>query len=266
MKKLIALVLMSIAGAGICVAAGGVKKKRMPPYDYGKVVIANFSAKAGLSPVRFDHWSHRARFSCRVCHIDIGFAMQAGATQIKASDNANGYYCGTCHNGRMTVEGKKVFAACERTVTDENRGRCAVCHREGDATDRADAFYSFAEKMPRERLGNGIDWEDAEARGLIKPVTRLEGISPRASSLPIQKDFSLTAKVAGMPEIIFSHKKHTVWNGCEFCHPEIFVGVKKGMTKYSMVDIFEGKYCGVCHDKVAFPQSDCQRCHTKPVS
>jgi c(7)-type cytochrome triheme protein len=47
--------------------------------------------------------------------------------------------------------------------------------------------------------------------------------------------------------------------------PEIFVGVKKGATKYSMVEIFEGKYCGVCHVNVAFPLIDCQRCHTKPV-
>ena len=68
-----------------------------------------------------------------------------------------------------------------------------------------------------------------------------------------------------MPAIIFSHKKHTVWNGCELCHPEIFVGVKKGATKYSMVEIFDGKYCGVCHTNVAFPLLDCQRCHTEPV-
>jgi c(7)-type cytochrome triheme protein len=68
-----------------------------------------------------------------------------------------------------------------------------------------------------------------------------------------------------MPDIIFSHAKHTVWNGCELCHPEIFVGVKKGATKYSMVEIFEGKYCGACHVTVAFPLIDCGRCHTRPV-
>src|SRR5574342_706567 len=65
-------------------------------------------------------------------------------------------------------------------------------------------------------------------------------------------DFALSPKVESMPEIVFSHAKHTVWNGCELCHPEIFVGVKRGMTKYTMVDIFEGKYCGVCHVNVAF--------------
>ena len=76
---------------------------------------------------------------------------------------------------------------------------------------------------------------------------------------PWDKDF------AYMPDIIFSHRKHTVWNGCELCHPEIFVGVKKGSSRYSMATIFEGNSCGACHNMVAFPLTDCQRCHTKAV-
>ena len=124
----------------------------------------------------------------------------------------------------------------------------------------------FAAGKPIERFGNGIDWEKAEALGLIKPVDFLEEVSIRRPKLKIQKDFNLEPKVEGMPKIIFSHKKHTVWNGCEVCHPEIFIGVKKGSTKYSMIEIFDGKFCGVCHGKVAFPTLDCQRCHTKPVS
>jgi c(7)-type cytochrome triheme protein len=81
----------------------------------------------------------------------------------------------------------------------------------------------------------------------------------------VKKDFTVKTKVEGMSDIIFSHSKHTVWCGCELCHPEIFVGVKQGMTKYTMPEIYEGKFCGVCHIKVAFPLLDCQRCHTKPV-
>jgi c(7)-type cytochrome triheme protein len=127
-------------------------------------------------------------------------------------------------------------------------------------------FSQFTKNFPKGRFGNGIDWEKAEELGLVKPIDSLEGISIRRKSISEQKDFALGAKVRGMPDIIFSHKKHTVWNGCELCHPEIFIGVKKGASKYSMVDIFEGKSCGVCHSTVAFPLLDCQRCHTKPVS
>ncbi|MFN3740381.1 MAG: orotidine 5'-phosphate decarboxylase / HUMPS family protein [Thermodesulfovibrionales bacterium] len=126
-------------------------------------------------------------------------------------------------------------------------------------------FYKFTERFPKERFGNGIDWEKAEADGLVKPVDFIEGVSIKKTQLQRPQDFALESKVSGLPDIIFSHKKHTVWMGCEGCHPEIFLGVKKGTTKYTMVDIFQGKYCGVCHNSVAFPLLDCQRCHTKQV-
>lgn len=126
-------------------------------------------------------------------------------------------------------------------------------------------FFTFSAPLPKERFGNGIDWEKAEEEGLIKPATVLEGYTPPKHQLAVQKDFDLNAKVEGMPDILFSHRKHTVWNGCELCHPDIFMGVKKGNSHYSMVDISEGKSCGACHVTVAFPLTDCQRCHTKPV-
>jgi c(7)-type cytochrome triheme protein len=126
-------------------------------------------------------------------------------------------------------------------------------------------FYAFTKKFPKERFGNGIDWEKAESDGYIKLTDYIEGVSIKRQSMVVQKDFTLNPTVAGMPDIVYSHKKHTVWCGCELCHPEIFVGVKKGLTKYSMAEIYEGKYCGACHVKVAFPLLDCQRCHSKAV-
>lgn len=244
-------------------AQPGTKKKRPLAHDYGKVVINNYSKNIGLAPVAFDHWVHRAKFTCRLCHVDIGFAMKAGATDIKAIDNVKGYYCGTCHNGKTVYDGRKVFESCSRKFIGDDKGVCERCHSEGKHVKKEADFYAFSEKLPKERFGNGIDWEKAEAEGLLKLVDFIEGVSIKRQSLKIQKDFALNPKVNEMPDIIFSHKKHTVWNGCEVCHPEIFVGVKKGTTRYSMVEIFDGKYCGVCHGKVSFPLIDCQRCHTK---
>ena len=267
MKRIfLGLTLTVIVFTGIALAQGGVKKKRVPVFEYGNVTLNNFSAKAGLAPVVFQHWSHRAKYTCRVCHVDIGFAMRGGETRIKAADNIKGFYCGTCHNGSMPFKEGKVFDACAKLSPGADQKRCRRCHFEGDEAEREHKFEKFAENLPKERFGNGIDWEKAEDERLIKPVDFVKGISAKRPNLPVQKDFALGAKVEGMPEIIFSHKKHTVWNGCELCHPEIFFGVRKGSNRYSMVEIFEGKYCGVCHDKVAFPQMSCQRCHTKPVS
>jgi len=265
MKKSIFLLLLVLICAGIAMAQTGVKKKRPLPYEYGRVVMNNFSEKAGYAPVVFDHWLHRSKFTCRLCHVDIAFAMKAGGTNVKASDNKKGYYCGTCHNGRMMHGDRKLFESCSLKTTPSDAKRCERCHSYGKDVRRENDFGQVTDRLPKERFGNGINWEKAEDEGHIRLVDFLEGVSIKRPSLAVQKDFSLTAKVEGMPEIVFSHKKHTVWNGCELCHPEIFVGVKKGNTKYSMVEIFDGKYCGVCHSKVAFPLLDCQRCHTKSV-
>lgn len=277
-KTLIALAVILIFCAQ-ALSQTGIKKKRPLPYEYGRVILNNYSEKADLPPVVFEHWIHRSKFTCRVCHVDIGFAMKAGATGINAADNVRGYYCGTCHNGTMVVEGKTVFASCliKPAATVESRReliyrpseadlrRCVRCHSLGQNAASNYDFAIFSKPLPKERFGNGIDWEKAEVLGLIKPQSLLAGVSIQRKSLTAQKDFAINPKVEGMPGIIFSHQKHTIWNGCELCHPDIFMGVKRGATHYSMQDISEGKACGACHITVAFPLTDCQRCHSKPV-
>jgi len=132
MKKIFFLFLIVLVCSGITLAQTGTKKKRPLDFDYGKVVLNNYSEKAGLAPVVFDHWLHRAKFTCRLCHVDIGFAMKAGATGIKAADNMGGYYCGACHNGKMMDGGnKKMFEACSKKFTAEEGKRCDRCHSLG---------------------------------------------------------------------------------------------------------------------------------------
>jgi c(7)-type cytochrome triheme protein len=76
----------------------------VPPETYGRVIINTYSKKAGLAPVVFDHWLHRAKYTCRLCHVDIGFVMEAGASKINAAANMKGFYCGACHNGERLYE------------------------------------------------------------------------------------------------------------------------------------------------------------------
>jgi len=259
MKRVLLFTGLMVFFISLAFAETGLKKRRPLPYEFGRVVINNYSEKAHLAPVVFDHWLHRAKFTCRVCHVDIGFGMKANYTDIKAIDNQNGYYCGSCHNG------KTAFSSCSDEFAPKNAGTCVRCHSWGRSVKPKYDFKEFVKDWPKERLGNGIDWEKAEDEGKISPVDFIEGVSIKRDKLVTQKDFALDAKVEGMPDIIFSHQKHTVWNGCELCHPEIFIGIKKGTTSYSMVDIYDGKYCGACHINVAFPLFDCQRCHTQKV-
>jgi len=259
MKRALFFTVLLVFIMSIAFAETGVKKRRPLPYEFGRVIINNYSEAVHLAPVVFDHWLHRAKFTCRLCHVDIGFAMKAGETDIRAADNISGYYCGSCHNGKIA------FSSCKNDTTVTNAETCDRCHSLGKAVVKKYDFREFVKGWPQERLGNRVDWDKAEEEGLITPVDYIEGVSIKRDKLVVQKDFELNPKVAGMPNIIFSHRKHTVWSGCELCHPEIFIGIKKGLTKYSMVEIYEGKYCGVCHGSVAFPLLDCQRCHTEKV-
>ena len=250
-----AVLIFAVAAIALSLSAqSGVKKRRPLPDEFGNVVMNNVSEKNQIAPVVFSHWVHRAKFTCRLCHVDVGFAMQANATQVHEADNRKGFYCGACHNGRIA------FGA----VGPDGKN-CDRCHSQGKDVHGQYDFSAFTAQFPKGRFGNNVDWEAAELEGKIKLTDTLPDISIKRKPLDVPKDYSIEAKVAGLPEIIFSHKKHAVWNGCELCHPDIYA-VKAGATKYSMEDVFAGKFCGACHGSVAFPANDCQRCHSKPVT
>jgi len=234
------------------------------------VVINHYSEKANIAPVAFDHWVHRAKYTCRLCHVDIGFEMKANDTDIKAADNASGHYCGTCHNGQMTYGGERIFAACSvnaKPVDAQERQRCTRCHSVNQNFTLKNDFAAYTDKFPKKKFGNGVDWIETEAAGLIKLTDRLDGVSSKSKPFQSPTDSTISPHAYGMPDIIFSHDKHGVWNGCELCHPDVFPSVKKGVAQaYSMNEIFDGKYCGACHGKVSFQMVDCERRHSKPVS
>ncbi len=58
----------------------------------------------------------------------------------------------------------------------------------------------------------------------------------------------------------FDHEFHAKL-GCKDCHTGIFQ-MKKGSSKMTMDAIYQGRYCGACHDgRKAFSSSECGRCH-----
>jgi c(7)-type cytochrome triheme protein len=243
----------------------GLASAQVPAHDnYGTVLLNNHSREAGVAPVVFDHWLHRAKFTCKLCHVDIGFAMKAEATEIRAVDNINGYYCGSCHDGRRVIDDKEIFASCAVKFTEEEGKRCARCHSGGKTGQRKYTFKTFTANLPR-LFGDLIDWEKAEKQGKIKPIDYLEGISYKREALKAQKDFAMEVRSLRWADVIFSHKKHIVWNGCEVCHPLIYQSSKKGTVRYTMTEIMEGESCGVCHVSVAFSVWLCRKCHKNPV-
>jgi c(7)-type cytochrome triheme protein len=232
----------------------------MPRADeFGDVIMNNYSEANKMTPVRFRHWLHRSKYTCRLCHVDLGFAMVAGETGNREVDNRHGLYCGACHDGKTAFASETLNARGE--VKEEN---CDLCHSVGKEVEFKYDFYDFISGFPRSRFGNKVDWMVAEEQGLIELSDYLEGISIKRKPLKNPADGKIDASAIEMPDIIFSHDKHAIWNGCELCHPQIY-GVKAGSTQVEMQEIFDGKYCGACHGKVAFMNLDCQLCHTEDV-
>ena len=114
-------------------------------------------------------------------------------------------------------------------------------------------------KLPKDDDDN-IDWMAALEQKVIQPRG---SIDPNVPDEGKTEDAEVELSTSGKPEkmVIFKHEVHTKWLTCPNCHPAIF---KKegGNAKITMDAIDDGKYCGVCHDKVAIAQpSGCKGCH-----
>ena len=119
--------------------------------------------------------------------------------------------------------------------------------------------YDAMATFPRDNMGI-IDWVKTLEEGLIDPRKSLDGKGEMFTA-----DFDIIfEKTASMPYVRFPHKPHTEWLTCANCHPAIFIP-QKGANPINMAEIIQGKYCGVCHGKVAFPPTmNCGRCHSVP--
>ena len=117
---------------------------------------------------------------------------------------------------------------------------------------------AFASLSPS-KTGNRVDWVKALGNNEIAP--RYDRISDEVK--PVVMDLDIIREVKGsMPDVVYPHKEHTQWLDCSNCHPAIFIP-QKGANQISMAAILLGQKCGVCHGKVAFPVSECRRCHSK---
>ncbi len=108
------------------------------------------------------------------------------------------------------------------------------------------------------KVGNKVDWLKALAEGSINPLVSIYEDDMEMEVLDLDIMFPKTLE---MPMVLFPHKKHTVWLDCENCHDSIFK-MKKGGNPVDMYKILNGEFCGKCHGAVAFPLTECLRCHS----
>ncbi len=216
-----------------------------PPYEYGNILINRTSEANNVKPVFFSHWSHRLKYACRVCHLELDFEFSRNATEITEKDNQNGLFCGACHDD------KEVFG---HTKKED----CEKCHS-GTKSVGLERFTKVTAGLPRTFFGNQVDWVTAAAERKITPKYSRRNDTPPTDNF--SRRLELSAEWSQVPPAYFPHAAHTPILDCANCHPAIFNIEKKTTPNFKMEFILQRKFCGVCHLDIAFPLDDCNRCH-----
>lgn len=117
-------------------------------------------------------------------------------------------------------------------------------------------------EFPKDYFGYP-DWSKAVKRGIINPLEIIRGERVKKEE-EFNKDIIFQISDRMMANVRFPHTIHNYWFSCKVCHPSIFIP-KMGGNDFQMKDIWDGKYCGRCHGRVAFAPKgfeNCIRCHS----
>lgn len=111
--------------------------------------------------------------------------------------------------------------------------------------------------LPPGSGGNGVDWVAAIDRRVIDPRSQLRP----GTEVRVRDNALIIARYGSMPAVRFPHRQHTLWLDCSNCHDRLFKA-QAGANRFSMMAILNGEQCGLCHGAVAFPLTECNRCHS----
>lgn len=128
---------------------------------------------------------------------------------------------------------------------------------ESDAIEYKQNPEDALRELPPDIVGNKVRWVQALQEGYITPRTNiLPGTDIKVLDLDI-----IMGNTGEMPMVNFPHLQHTEWLDCSNCHEKIFIK-EVDANPITMMDVLMGEYCGRCHGAVAFPLTECKRCHS----
>lgn len=144
-----------------------------------------------------------------------------------------GLSCSSCHSGIFGMKAGAALNSGEMTMAAMAKGKyCGTCH---------DGSTAFATNSKCSACHTNA--------GEIVPA------DPVVWNHPVKS-------------VVFSHKAHTEDFGldCESCHDQLFAmqkGAAEKADNFTMQALYDGKYCGACHDgKTAFASNTrCSTCH-----
>ncbi len=68
---------------------------------------------------------------------------------------------------------------------------------------------------------------------------------------------------ADMRPVVFPHWFHRIRFRCKVCHADLGFQFKAGGNDINMLKIFDGEYCGACHNgQIAWGVENCVLCHS----
>lgn len=114
-------------------------------------------------------------------------------------------------------------------------------------------------RLAPDTAGNKVRWMESLTRGEISPRSRVEA----ATNVELRESEIYLNLKGGTPIVKFPHNQHTLWLACSNCHDGLFKR-EVGATKLDMGKMLMGEQCGLCHGAVAFPLTECDRCHNTP--
>ncbi len=190
---------------------------------------------------KFSHQNHmNFRVHCNHCHI------------IKAHKEStiNRDVCNRCHkleNFDYEASGMPVNFSHQKHAKKFN---CSECHPENFKMKKGTSRITMDEMYKGNSCGKCHN-------GLIAFASTDCNKCHKMTSF--KKELSYTA--SGVSPAIFSHEFHTDMFKCNNCHESIFK-YKKGGSGMRMDEIYNGKFCGSCHnDQRAFGPMKCNKCH-----
>ena len=263
--------------------------------EYGDIILnskAGAMRNAQVGDVVFPHWFHRIRYRCDVCHEEI-FVLKAGENDINmARISERGEQCGVCHNGIIAWEplecdrchslepgwsaGPLQHAYWGGKQEEKSLKERALDIRIGSKTKPYSNVIKLASGwhpaalsesgLPLDKYGL-VDWAEAVREGKVNPIPSLDSEKDTPARESRNTKILFITKSEFVADVLFPHDIHAYWLQCKICHDTVGGSIfdrEVGKIAIDMVGIRQGKWCGRCHDKVAFPISDCNRCHNHP--
>jgi c(7)-type cytochrome triheme protein len=184
-------------------------------------------------------------------HIDSGYHCNQ-CHDVKGHKHIiiNRDVCNSCHNLKKITLKKTLLPSNFDHESHSSLFGCKECHPNLFAMKVGSSTITMNDIYKGEYCGACHNGKKAFSSSECSKCHNIKGF---------EKD--LTYKVEGIGNVIFSHKFHTTAFGCDSCHPKLFA-MKKTQGRMKMDDMYNGKYCGACHNgNIASPASDCQKCH-----